>query len=123
MKRFFSTIYIVLFLFFARLSVVVAQTLLPQDENICGACLTKGDCHLKDIPCYIKFIAEYVVGIVGTLSVVMIMVGGYQWIMGGVSEDQKSKAKKTIFYAVIGLIITLLSWLIVNYIQVTISTT
>jgi len=98
--------------------LVYAQTTLTPDNN---TCMKTGDCHLSDIPFFIQYIASYLVGIAGTISVVMVMWGGYQWIMGGVSEDQKSKAKKTLFYAIIGLIITLLSWVIVNVIQINIT--
>jgi hypothetical protein len=95
-----------------------ATTLTPKDNK----CMKSGDCHLSDIPFFIKFIAEYLVGIAGTISVIMVMWGGYQWIMGGVSEDQKGKGKKTLSYAIIGLVITLLSWVIVNVIQINVTT-
>jgi hypothetical protein len=104
--------------FVRRMPLVYAQTTLTPDNN---NCMKTGDCHLSDIPFFIQYIASYLVGIAGTISVVMIMWGGYQWIMGGVSEDQKGKGKKTLTYAVIGLIITLLSWVIVNVIQVNIT--
>ena len=107
--------------FVQRMSLVYAQTTqstLTPDNN---SCMKTGDCHLSDIPFFIQYIASYLVGIAGTISVVMVMWGGYQWIMGGVSEDQKGKGKKTLTYAVIGLIITLLSWVIINVIQVNVT--
>jgi hypothetical protein len=106
--------------FMQRTPSVYSQTTLPSlGDNICMKDGTK--CSLADIPQMIHLIASYLVGIAGTISVIMVMWGGYQWIMGGVSEDQKSKAKKTLFYAIIGLIITLLSWVIVNVIQINIT--
>lgn len=109
-----KTVFALLWYMVGTLSVLAqGSTLLPIDDRI-----KDGNVHLSDIPFFIHFIASYLVGIAGTVSVLMVMVGGYQWILGGVSEDQKGKAKKTISYAIMGLVITLLSWIIVNVVQV-----
>ncbi len=98
-------------------SVMAQTTILPKaDEG--GACIQDGSCGLSDIPFFIYTFANYLVGIAGTISVIMVMVGGYQTIMEGGSEAAKGKGKKTLIYAIAGLIITLLSWVIVNIIQV-----
>lgn len=114
MKRTTYILYSLFINWYIHISSAFAQSLLPADEP----CIKDGSCGFKDIPRFIHSIASYLVGIAGTISVIMVMIGGYQWIMGGVSEDQKGKAKKTLMYAIIGLIITLLSWIIVNVIQV-----
>lgn len=46
--------------------------------------------------------------IAGSVIILMLMIGGYQYIMG-----QKDAAKKTITAAIIGLVIILLSGIIV----------
>lgn len=79
-----------------------------------GTCIINGSCGLADIPFFIHYMASMLVGATGTVSVLMIMIGGYQWIIGGVSEEQKGKAKKTITYAIMGLVISLLSWGVIS---------
>lgn len=97
-------------------------TILPAtDENIGGrtdACIglatmiRTGDIHLRNIPCFIKFFTQTLISIAGSLAVVFIMIGGYRWTVG--SDQNKDVAKKTITYAVIGLIVTLLAWVMVD---------
>ncbi len=68
----------------------------------------------------VPFIAEYVTGvykflsgIVGVLAVVMLIWGGIQWMLGGAVETA-SKAKETIRNALIGLVLVLSSYVILN---------
>lgn len=97
-------------------------TVLPsQDVNIGGrgdACIglatmiRTGDIHLRNIPCFIKYITQTVVGIAGTVAVIFIMIGGYLYVIG--RDDQKDQAKKTVTYALIGLAVSLLAWIIID---------
>lgn len=72
-----------------------------------------GTFNVFDIPFYLKYIADFLLGIVGLISTLFIVIGGYNYIIGGISED-KEKGKNTIKHAIIGMIIALLSWAIVN---------
>ncbi len=97
-------------------------TVLPAtDDNLGGrtdACtglatmIRMGNINLRNIPCFIKFFTQTLISISGSLAVIFIMIGGYRYIIGG--DEDKDAAKKTITYAVIGLIITLLAWIITD---------
>ena len=100
-------------------------TLLPgDDDNLIGgygnACtgladrIRTGDIHLAQIPCFIKYFSQVFIGLAGTLSVIFVMIGGYTYVLG--ADDKKEEAKKTITYALIGLAVTLLAWIIVDII-------
>lgn len=56
----------------------------------------------------------YAIIIAGLLSVIFIFVGGISFILSGGAEDKIKKAVSTIRYAIIGLIITILSVVIVG---------
>lgn len=56
----------------------------------------------------------YAIIIAGFLSVVFIFIGGISFILSGGQEDKIKQAVSTIRYAIIGLIITILSVIIVN---------
>lgn len=56
----------------------------------------------------------YAIIIAGFLSVVFIFVGGISFILSGGAEDKIKSAVSTIRYAIIGLIITILSTVIVG---------
>jgi len=53
---------------------------------------------------------------VGAISVVMLIYGGFRYILSGGDAKKVTDAKNTILYAIIGLIISLLAYAIVNFI-------
>lgn len=54
--------------------------------------------------------------VVGAISIIMIVYGGFRYITSGGSSDRVGNAKNTIIYAIIGLIIVALAQLIVNFV-------
>lgn len=54
--------------------------------------------------------------VVGVISVIMIIVGGFKYITSGGASDKVTGAKNTIIYAIIGLIIVALAQFIVNFV-------
>ncbi|MDP2642784.1 MAG: hypothetical protein Q8P62_03000 [Candidatus Peregrinibacteria bacterium] len=56
----------------------------------------------------------YAIIVAGFLSVVFIFMGGISFILSGGAEDKIKSAVSTIRYAIIGLIITILSTVIVG---------
>ncbi len=55
-------------------------------------------------------ITNWIAGIIASLATLMIVIGGMQYLFSGGSEEKVKKANKTIFYAVIGLIVVGASW-------------
>lgn len=132
MKKYFKILLIiipvaVIALFIFGDSIVFAQefqppTLLPaEDVDIGGRggkcigladMIRTGEMHLWNIPCYIKFITQTLVSLAGTLAVIFVMIGGYKYVIG--RDEDKEAAKKTITYALIGLAVSLMSWIIID---------
>lgn len=133
LKTFFvwlPTLLVSVFLFFGALTADVSAqsssftppTLLPGEnwdiggyENLCIGLADKirnGDIHLRELPCFIKYFAQTLAGIAGSISVIFVMFGGYMLVFQG--EEQRDKAKKTITYALLGLAISLLAWVITD---------
>lgn len=52
----------------------------------------------------------------GLLSVIFIIIGGIKYVLSGGDSSGIKSAKETITYAIVGLIVTLLAFGIVNYI-------
>ncbi len=77
----------------------------------CG--IRTGDIKLWMVPYYIRFILEFVIGLAGLIAVGGIVYGGYLYLFAGISDD-KDKGKKAIMYGVVGMIITLVAWAVVN---------
>ncbi len=56
-------------------------------------------------------------GLIVIAAVVVIIVAGFRMITGGGNPDQISKAKQTIIWAIIGLVVAFMSFAIVQIIQ------
>ena len=94
----------------------------------CDSLLAQGktkeytDCEAKkngantDLSGTLKNVLQVVIGLVGILSVVMIIYGGIQYTTSVGDAQKVTKAKNTILYAIIGLIISLLSFAIVTWV-------
>lgn len=71
--------------------------------------------EINDLPTVIQNILNAIIGVAGLISVVYIVVGGIQYITSSGDSNKTEKAKKTILYALIGLIVCALSFAIVNF--------
>lgn len=61
-------------------------------------------------------IINVVIGVVGFLAVVMIIYGGVQYTTSAGAADKVKSAKDTIMYGIIGLVVALLAFAIVNFV-------
>lgn len=59
---------------------------------------------------------------IGLIAVVMLVFGGFKYIISGGDSSKVSSAKNTIIYAIIGLIIVILAYAIVNFVVNTVTT-
>lgn len=87
-----------------------------DDVDLILACgIKSGYIKFWMVPFYIKYALNFLIGLAGIISVLMILVGAYFYIAGGISDD-KEKGKTVIKYAIFGLILTSLAWIVVNFI-------
>ncbi|MFC1687070.1 Ig-like domain-containing protein, partial [Patescibacteria group bacterium] len=66
-------------------------------------------------------IVQWALGLLALVAVIVIMYGGFIWMTAGGNEEKIAQAKKIITRAVVGLIIVLLSWAIVIFVNNAIS--
>ncbi|MDD5039550.1 MAG: pilin [Patescibacteria group bacterium] len=69
-----------------------------------------------DLESAVVNIVQWVLGFLGLVAVIMILIGGFQWMTAGGNEEKVASAKKIISAAVIGLIVILLAWAIVIFV-------
>ena len=53
---------------------------------------------------------------IGFVSVVMLIIGGFRYVLSNGNEKSVTAAKDTILYAIIGVVIALLSFAIINFV-------
>ena len=54
--------------------------------------------------------------VLGAVSVIMIIIGGLRYVVSGGNSTNVTAAKNTILYAIVGVIIALLSYAIINFV-------
>jgi hypothetical protein len=54
--------------------------------------------------------------VVGALSVIMIIVGGLRYVISGGNNANVTAAKNTILYAVVGIVVALFAYAIINFV-------
>lgn len=70
----------------------------------------------NDLMTVLQVVINVVLGVVGFLAVAMIIIGGIQYTTSAGDAQRVTKAKNTILYGVVGLVIALLAFAIVNFI-------
>lgn len=90
-------------------------------SDILGCAVKLGKVRLYMMPFFVTYIIQWMLGLAGLIAVLFIVVGGYKYVIGGMTEDKES-GKKTLIHAIVGLLIALSSWIIVNFVQVALTT-
>ena len=65
---------------------------------------------------FIGRLTTFILAAIGIVSVIMLIYGGFRYIVSGGDAKKVTDAKNTILYAIIGLVIALLAYAIVNFI-------
>jgi hypothetical protein len=92
----------------------------------CGACVAGGGSwsgstcsgveETSDLNSMIGTIINVIIWAVGLIAVFMIVFGGIQYSTSAGDSGKVKKAKDTIMYGIIGLVISLLAYAIVNFV-------
>lgn len=63
-----------------------------------------------------RTITNVLLFILGAVSVIMIIIGGLRYVISGGNSTAVTAAKNTILYAIVGVIIALLAYAIINFV-------
>lgn len=78
--------------------------------NFQGGVLTNS----SSVPQLIGNIIKILLGIAGAIAVLFVLIGGFQYMTSAGNEKQAEGGKTNIFNALIGIVIIILSYVIVN---------
>lgn len=95
-----------------ELSVPVGRDILPGGTQTLPDDISASFIFSKLIP----FAIKYTIRLAVALSVVALIVGGYQFMTAYGNSEKREKAQKTIIWAVVGLILAITAFGIVNII-------
>ena len=86
---------------------------VPQEVKDANGCGGGSAANLEEV---IVNIVSGIVGVLALVAVIFIVVGGINYMTSQGDPGKVKKAKDTILYAVIGLIIAVLAFAIVNFV-------
>lgn len=75
-----------------------------------------GDENKTSLEDQIKTITNVLLFIIGAIAVIMIIIGGIRYVTSNGDASQTKAAKDTIMYAVIGVVVAILAYAIVNFV-------
>ncbi len=85
-------------------------------ENCPGYVGGTGVFQNRDLMSTLTIIINVVVGVVGFIAVAMIVMGGISFATSQGDASKVAKARNTILYGVVGLVVALLAFAIVNFV-------
>jgi ABC-type uncharacterized transport system permease subunit len=85
-------------------------------NEIVSGCVQGDVATLQCLPAVFQNIVAAALIFVGVVAVFLIIISGFKFILSGGDAKQVEGARNTMMYAVIGLIIVLLSFFIINII-------
>lgn len=71
----------------------------------------------QDFATSITTLINYFLGLLGLIAVAFLIYAGVLMVTAGGNDEQVTKARKIIMYAVVGIIIILLSYTIVSFVS------
>ncbi|MDP2736833.1 MAG: pilin [bacterium] len=77
----------------------------------------------EGIPILLGKIISSVLGVVGSLALVMFIYGGITWMLSAGNQEQVTKGKNILIWAALGIIIIFTSYALVKFVLTTVTMT
>jgi hypothetical protein len=120
LKRFIAISTLVLSFGVMALAVPSVGAVNAVDDEACkqapDSLLCKGANRSENANDLVKTIVNTLLFVVGAISVVVIIVGGIMYTVSAGDSGAVTRAKNTIMYAVVGLVVSFLAYAIVNFV-------
>ena len=107
------------------LSVTIATALLsvlpasaevgPLMGSVDSQCATEGKCELSDALRVGVWVTQWILGIVGSLALLMFIYGGFTWLTSAGNTKAVDKGKAIVMGAVAGLVVVFMSYSIIDF--------
>ena len=101
---------------FIALSPTAGAVDLYQCDNPANASLPICKDKNKNITTTVTGVINIILYILGALAVIMIIYSGILYVLSGGDANNVTKAKNTLMYAIIGLVVALVAYAIVNFV-------
>jgi hypothetical protein len=92
-------------------SASASDTIKNSAQGACGS-----NCGPASLGNIFAGIANMLIFLVGAISVIAIILGGLRYVASQGDSKQTTQAKDTILYAVIGIVVAIIAFAIVNFV-------
>ncbi len=111
MRRFFPLILA------AVLMLAIASPALADSTGSSTSAVTiPNPIACNDATCLISQVIRYILGVIAILATLMFVWGGVMMLTSAGNADRVKRAKETLAWAAIGIIIIILSWAIIRFV-------
>ncbi len=90
-------------------------SLIPA-EGVPGCDFMSGRVTADCIPFYMAHLIKTIFAATGAICIIMILISGYKFALGGVTGGDSSDAKETLKWAIIGMIVSALAFFIIDFV-------
>ncbi len=99
-------------------STTANAALSDQIYKACGTAKDSAVCKSKndDAPSLVKIVVNLLLYALGIISVIAIIIGGIRYATAGGTSAGINTARETIIYGVVGVVVGLMAWSIVNFV-------
>lgn len=95
--------------------LVTAQFSPSNNQALCNG--TGLNCQSTSVNGLIQTVIDWLLGIAFALAVLFLIIGGFWYITSAGNEETAEKGKSTAINAIIGIVIIILSYVIINVIS------
>lgn len=94
------------------------STIIDGAGDACGA-----NCGPSNVATLFKNIANVFIFLIGSVSVLMVLYGAFRYVISRGDAANVKAAKETILYAIMGVVVAICAYAIVNFVASSISGT
>ena len=99
------------------ISFFILSFALPTQAALLPFCAYTGHCQMCDFIRLAVIIATWGLGAIGSVALLFFVIGGIYLVGGGHKPDTLTKGKTIISQSIVGMIIVLSAWLIINFVM------
>jgi hypothetical protein len=87
----------------------------PLMSSVSSSCQELGNCELSDFLKVGIWVTQFILGIVGSLALLMFIYGGFTWLISAGNPKSVETGKNIIIGAVAGLALVFCSYIIISF--------
>jgi hypothetical protein len=115
MKLLLSTICLSLLFAFSAPLVAVAQSAAPSQSS--GSTVEiPNPIACADVNCLVTQVIRYILGVIAIIATIMFIWGGVMMLTSAGNAERVKRAKETLAWASIGIVVIILSWAIIRFV-------